>query len=141
MNKFECAFLPLTNCSIPTYVTSCKTSNCVQNIPTTDAFSVFYTHANKFGKHIEKDTKIYKKMHKDRLIPLNSIQKKLLFDIDERSHYLYAAPYDVSTAYGTYNLSGKTLFIVGLFFYICSFYYLCGYFLYLCLIGWSTFYM
>jgi glycine dehydrogenase len=30
--------------------------------------------------------------------------------------------------------------IVGLLCYICSFYYLFGYFLYLCLIGWSTLY-
>jgi len=43
INKWECAFLAPTNCSIPTALTSCTSDNCVtEDIPTSFYFSVVF---------------------------------------------------------------------------------------------------
>ncbi len=45
LNKWECAFLAPTNCSIPTIVTNCSVDECVQQIvPSTFYFTLVFIY-------------------------------------------------------------------------------------------------
>lgn len=49
-NKWHCAFLPTTNCSLPSVVTDCRTDHCIPPV-NYDAGAV-YTHADRDGELI-----------------------------------------------------------------------------------------
>lgn len=60
INKWECAFLPTTNCPVPSAVTGCTGSNCVHNsIPDTRWSSVIFDSASLTGKPLKADTSQY----------------------------------------------------------------------------------
>jgi len=57
VNKWECAFLPVTSCALPESVTHCHTSNCVvQGVQDTIMSSAVYDSASEGGKHINNDS-------------------------------------------------------------------------------------
>lgn len=50
VNVWECAFLPLTNCSLPTVVTSCRSQECLW--PEREMFNELFLPANASGKPV-----------------------------------------------------------------------------------------
>jgi hypothetical protein len=95
VNKFECAFIPMTNCTIPTSLTSCKEKNCVRNIKET---RLFYTNASTSGERILLNTEIYKKAYRNRGKYNNLRQQNLLSNIKPYK-VPYVAPYDPNVTY------------------------------------------
>jgi hypothetical protein len=52
INKWECAFLPTTNCSIPDVVTDCESFNCVY-----EWGRMLFTNGTRQGQPLKPDTK------------------------------------------------------------------------------------
>jgi hypothetical protein len=97
-NKFECAFIPMTNCTIPTSVSSCKTKNCVHGIKSTKAFDVFYTNASTSGEQIFEYTDLLNKVTNNRGNYTNLSQKNLSSNMISYK-FPYVAPYDPNVLY------------------------------------------
>jgi hypothetical protein len=52
-NKWECSFLPSTNCSLPLFLTNCTKENCVAEIPESNLyFSSLYSNFTNTASHI-----------------------------------------------------------------------------------------
>jgi hypothetical protein len=98
VNKFECAFIPMTNCTIPTSVTSCKGKDCVAKIKSTEGFDIFYDSASASGEKIFHGTEIYKKTKHDRK-KFNNLRQKSLSSNITAYNFPYAAPYDPAVTF------------------------------------------
>jgi hypothetical protein len=63
LNKWECAFLAPTNCSIPAIVTNCSVHECVQQVvPSTFYFSVVFDSGTLNATHYSANSKEFKQL-------------------------------------------------------------------------------
>jgi hypothetical protein len=89
-NKWLCAFLPSTNCTLPSIVTDCNSTNC---IPADNyQFTTFFSHANRTGTIVDiknSPTEVRLKYQTD----LHSTKQKLLSHIRKPTNRLIL-PYD-----------------------------------------------
>ena len=82
-NKWNCAFLPTTNCTFPLAITECKSRECLPETGTTD---VYFDVAAAFGKKIDakKDSSPY---HPALNSPSNEYQKSVMQDFQKYRHH------------------------------------------------------
>lgn len=84
-NQWTCAFLPMTNCTLPTFITACNNRKCMN----TDNFyfSALLFPANATGKLVEKNSL-------QGSTPITSAAKALHEIQEHRSEFLYMMPYN-----------------------------------------------
>eukprot|EP00597_Dinobryon_sp_UTEXLB2267_P001425 CAMPEP_0170066564 /NCGR_PEP_ID=MMETSP0019_2-20121128/6216_1 /TAXON_ID=98059 /ORGANISM="Dinobryon sp., Strain UTEXLB2267" /LENGTH=570 /DNA_ID=CAMNT_0010273689 /DNA_START=425 /DNA_END=2137 /DNA_ORIENTATION=+ len=84
-NQWTCAFLPMTNCTLPTFITECNNRTCMN----TDNFyfSALLFPADATGKLVEKTTL-------QGSTPITSAAKALHLVQEHRSEFLYMMPYN-----------------------------------------------
>lgn len=80
-NKWECAFLPRTNCTLPDQLTKCTGHNCVIKLGESFDGATLYSKASAVGTVVPSQLalQIYvdANEHREKLHPLNSLQKQL----------------------------------------------------------------
>jgi hypothetical protein len=54
-NRWECAFLPTTNCSLPTFIKDCFSQNCVSQYPDSTYFSVVFTNMSDDAVYLSRE--------------------------------------------------------------------------------------
>ena len=74
VNKWECAFLPLTNCSLPTLITNCTGVDCVLNsVPDTQHVSIVFDSASAMGNAVAAGSSEFKQtVARSQIPPLHN---------------------------------------------------------------------
>jgi hypothetical protein len=98
LNKFEGAFMPMTNCTMPASVTSCREGRCIADLKETKYFDIFYTSASASGEKISHDTETYKK-RKDNRWKSNNIRQQNLSSNLVQYNFKFVAPYDSNVSF------------------------------------------
>jgi len=94
VNKWTCAFLSPTNCSVPTsIITTCRTFKCVLNcLPDTEMASAVFTSASTDGVYVSKDnhTLFHHTLERSKVVhPLQAPHEEVLRQLQ---HTLSSSP-------------------------------------------------
>jgi hypothetical protein len=75
-NRWECTFLPTTNCSLPTFIKDCFSQNCVGQYPDSTYFSAVFTNMSDDAVYLsrEHNETEYKRMVQIAKTPRNMQQ-------------------------------------------------------------------
>jgi hypothetical protein len=75
-NKWECAFLPTTNCSLPSFLKDCNTTNCIEKYEDTTYFTAIFSNFSEDATFISrsKDEKEYQRIVQFSKSPKNALQ-------------------------------------------------------------------
>ena len=105
VNKWECAFLPTTNCPIPAVVTSCTGTNCVRNsVPDTRWSSAIFDRASRDGQLMQAGTPAFDALQKkSSVVPVFNARfmkeaKATIAHKGHAAHLRYLRPYQPELA-------------------------------------------
>jgi hypothetical protein len=105
-NKWLCAFLPSTNCTLPSLVTDCHSKNCIPE--DNFQFTTFYSHANSTGSVVD-----YQNLSPEQRLnfqtSLYSDQQIQLSKYWSRPKNLYILPYDPTVYTSRWPSIGSSL--------------------------------
>ena len=109
LNKFECAFLPLTYCAVPSVLTECRTPLCVFRAPESKGSASVYTPATKAGALVTKEEYKHLGLNEKAHTPLSTAQSQL-FDAAQaqRRVFLERLPYGASNITNHLATPGQT---------------------------------
>jgi hypothetical protein len=103
-NKWECAFLPTTNCSLPSFLKDCHSRDCIQQFPDSQYYSVLFSnYSDSSGNYLsrEKNETEFLRIKQLGTLPRNSGQAKAALDYNSQQQrfsltYLVPATYDAA---------------------------------------------
>jgi len=109
LNKWECAFLAPTNCSIPAILTNCSVHECVQQVvPSTFYFSVVFDSGTLNATHYNANAKDFKAMLASSKHYTPMIKNETFNDAFEDPLLNYIKPYSDDVEWVSMNSNVKS---------------------------------
>eukprot|EP01034_Spumella_vulgaris_P030778 gene30778-38042_t len=97
LDRWECAFLRLTNCSMPSYLTSNTTHNFVTKLPETVHFSILFDSATAGGLIVHKQSPQYAVVLNNSQHP-SSAEQATLSQHTHAPQFVYKPPHHLTAA-------------------------------------------
>jgi hypothetical protein len=97
-NKWECAFLPTTNCTLPSFIQNCDTENCIETFEDTSYFSAIFTNFSESATLLSShnDTELQEKIAPAKK-PRNFLQANYSKRYGHVPGFTYLRPHSLST--------------------------------------------
>jgi hypothetical protein len=93
-NKWNCAFLPATNCTLPSFLQNCSTQACMQQYPDTESFSSVFTNFSEKSTYMthKNETEYTSVVRQPAGRPRNYLQENYSHAWDSLPHFHYLQP-------------------------------------------------